>query len=178
MCNLTAAQRPTSPGNGYEHYSITITPDRHVTVAANRNLVAATDALTHTTRYGYDADDERTTITQTDGTVLRTGYDAAGNVISRTNGLTQTTRYGYDAVDPTGLDCRLWDAVTLKCRLPTWQETGAILYHAAERQTTSLIACSKWLKPPHGGTKGRERSTGCVGSRYRSQVQTVCKKVS
>src|SRR5207253_1760463 len=39
-----------------------------------------------------------------------------------------------DAADPTGLDYSLGDAITLKCHLPTWQEAGAIVYHAAEKQ--------------------------------------------
>jgi len=53
----------------------------------------------HTTAYGYDAANERISVTRPDNTVMATGYDGDGNVISTTDALSRTTVYVYDPLN-------------------------------------------------------------------------------
>jgi RHS repeat-associated protein len=70
---------------------------------ANGNLVATTDALDHTTWYGYDALNRRTQVTDAEGWkagdpqhTTVTVYDALGRVTAVTDPLGRQTQYVYD----------------------------------------------------------------------------------
>jgi RHS repeat-associated protein len=69
------------------------------TYDGNRNMLSETDALGHTTYFAYDPDNEQTTVTRADGSVLTTTFDAGGNVIGQTDGLGRTTSYAFDALN-------------------------------------------------------------------------------
>ena len=72
-------------------------------------LIAVTDPLNRTTKYGYDAMYRTNTITDANGGVVHFDYDAHGNRTVVTDPVTNTTRFYYDAanrlshqVDPWG----------------------------------------------------------------------------
>ena len=72
-------------------------------------LIAVTDPLNRTTKYGYDAMYRTNTITDANGGVVHFDYDAHGNRTVVTDPVTNTTRFYYDAanrlshqVDPSG----------------------------------------------------------------------------
>ena len=54
------------------------------------------DGVTHQVTYVYDADGRRTSMTDATGTTTYT-YDALGRLTASTNGAGQSTGYGYDA---------------------------------------------------------------------------------
>ena len=64
----------------------------------NGNLSAVTDALNHTTKVTYNANDERTKVEKPNGAVLETGYDGAGRVTSQTDGNEKTTTFVRNAL--------------------------------------------------------------------------------
>jgi RHS repeat-associated protein len=66
---------------------------------ANRNRTSVTDANLHQTTFIYDADDEVTQVTRPDNSTLKTGYDSDGNVTSQMDGLNSATTYTYDALN-------------------------------------------------------------------------------
>jgi RHS repeat-associated protein len=65
---------------------------------ANGNLEKRTNANGHTTKYTYNADNERTKVEKPNGAILETGYDGAGNVTSQTDGNKKTTTYVRNAL--------------------------------------------------------------------------------
>ncbi|MEU5438767.1 FG-GAP-like repeat-containing protein [Streptomyces sp. NPDC020719] len=68
------------------------------TVSPRGNLVGA-NAAAFTTSYGYDANGNRTTVTDPSGAVTTTAYDALGRAVSTTNALGQVNKTSYDGND-------------------------------------------------------------------------------
>lgn len=71
----------------------------NATYDANGNRTSVTDASDHTTTWSYNAADEVSSVEHPDGTVDATLFDANGNVVRQTNGLNHSTHYLYDALD-------------------------------------------------------------------------------
>ncbi|MFJ3539051.1 FG-GAP-like repeat-containing protein [Streptomyces sp. NPDC090109] len=70
-----------------------------ISMVSPRGNVPGANAAAFTTSYGYDANGNRTTVTDPTGTVTTTGYDDLGRATSITNALNQTTRTTYDGND-------------------------------------------------------------------------------
>ncbi|PPT15892.1 hypothetical protein CYQ11_26215 [Streptomyces cinnamoneus] len=68
------------------------------TVSPRGNILGA-NAAAYTTSYGYDANGNRTKVTDPTGAVTTTAYDALGRQVSVTNALGQTSSTTYDAND-------------------------------------------------------------------------------
>lgn len=66
---------------------------------ANRNRTSVTDGDGHTTTSAYDAADQLVSVARADGTTLGWSYDASGNQIDSTDGAGVATTYTYDALD-------------------------------------------------------------------------------
>ena len=64
---------------------------------ANGRLQSVTDALNQTTQYSYNLTTNTTTVTNPDGGIQTTQYDAYGKVLSVTDPLSHTTTNVYDA---------------------------------------------------------------------------------
>ncbi len=75
------------------HKTLTYTYDP----AAGGRLISATDALGHTTSYGYDLDGFLSGVTDPDGYGSTATYNDRGDVLSRTDGDGATGYYGYPA---------------------------------------------------------------------------------
>jgi len=58
-----------------------------------------TDALSRTTTYTYDADNELTKVTQPGGTTVNYAYDGNGNQVKQTNAAGHSTTYAYDLLN-------------------------------------------------------------------------------
>jgi RHS repeat-associated protein len=63
------------------------------------NVASTTDALGHTTSYGYDALYRKVSLTDAAGQQTRLTYDATGNLTSLTDPSGNATRYSYDALN-------------------------------------------------------------------------------
>lgn len=73
--------------------------NRLTSTVSPRGNAAGANPAAFTTSYGYDANGNRTTVTDPTGAITTTGYDALGRATSVTNALNQVTRSTYDGND-------------------------------------------------------------------------------
>ena len=88
--------------NAFGDLTKTTDPLGHVTKFAfdqNRNRTSLTDPNGNSTTYSYNDDDEVAKVSRADGTVLLYGYDANGNQTKQTDAAGHTTEYAYDTLD-------------------------------------------------------------------------------
>lgn len=74
-------------------------PETQYAYDASGNQLSVVDPLQNTTSYGYDADNQMTTMTDSSTNITKYSYDGDGNLASVTDPLKHTTTYGYDAVN-------------------------------------------------------------------------------
>ncbi|MEU6176090.1 DUF6531 domain-containing protein [Streptantibioticus parmotrematis] len=98
--NLTAATDPLGERTTYTYDK----DNRELTTVTPRgNAIGATPAA-YTTSYGYDADGNRTVVTDPTGAVTTTAYDAISRPVKVTDPLGDATATAYDADgNPTGV---------------------------------------------------------------------------
>ncbi|MBI3348492.1 MAG: putative Ig domain-containing protein, partial [Burkholderiales bacterium] len=86
--------QPDPDGNGAQAAPVT-----RYGYDANDNVTSVTDALGHTTRTEYDALNRASTVTDARNGATTIERDAVGNVTSVKDALGRITRYGYDNLD-------------------------------------------------------------------------------
>ncbi|MFF4219382.1 FG-GAP-like repeat-containing protein [Streptomyces nondiastaticus] len=73
--------------------------NRLIAEVSPRGNAQGADAAAYTTSYGYDANGNRTTVTDPTGAVTTTSYDSLGRPVSVTDPLKHVTKTTYDAAD-------------------------------------------------------------------------------